>query len=141
MAVVAFASAALGGLHWASCRWKGGLCPLTLRILFFFLWSTPAATHVAVPFPCCSKSTLARLLYRFYEVTSGRILVDGQDIAQVTQRSLRQEIAIVPQEYTDTHTCTHTRVHMHMCTHAHAHADARGVACVGVRGDCELAAC
>ena len=46
----------------------------------------------------CSKSTLARLLYRFYDVSSGRILVDGQDITLVSQRSLRAEIAIVPQD-------------------------------------------
>ena len=67
--------------------------------------------HMSAPFPCCSKSTLARLLYRFYEVTSGRILIDGQDIAQVTQRSLRQEIAIVPQESVETraHACIRAR--------------------------------
>ena len=43
-------------------------------------------------------STIARLLYRFYDVTQGRILIDGQDITHVTQRSLRQEIGIVPQD-------------------------------------------
>ncbi len=44
------------------------------------------------------KSTLARLLYRFYDVISGRILIDGQDIRDVTQDSLRAAIGIVPQD-------------------------------------------
>jgi ATP-binding cassette subfamily B protein len=44
------------------------------------------------------KSTIARLLYRFYDVQAGRILIDGQDIAQVTQASLRAQIGIVPQD-------------------------------------------
>lgn len=44
------------------------------------------------------KSTLARLLFRFYDVNSGRILIDGQDISQVTQQSLREAIGIVPQD-------------------------------------------
>ena len=44
------------------------------------------------------KSTIARLLFRFYEVTSGKILIDGQDISDVTQQSLRQAIGIVPQD-------------------------------------------
>jgi ATP-binding cassette subfamily B protein len=44
------------------------------------------------------KSTLARLLFRFYEVTGGRILIDGQDIRTVTQESLRAAIGIVPQD-------------------------------------------
>lgn len=44
------------------------------------------------------KSTLGRLLFRFYDVTSGRILIDGQDIRAVTQESLRAAIGIVPQD-------------------------------------------
>jgi ABC-type transport system involved in Fe-S cluster assembly fused permease/ATPase subunit len=44
------------------------------------------------------KSTLARLLYRFYDVTGGRILIDGQDVRAVTQDSLRSAIGIVPQD-------------------------------------------
>ncbi len=44
------------------------------------------------------KSTLARLLFRFYEINSGRILYDNQDISQVTQASLRELIGIVPQD-------------------------------------------
>jgi ABC-type transport system involved in Fe-S cluster assembly fused permease/ATPase subunit len=44
------------------------------------------------------KSTLARLLFRFYEVTGGRVLIDGQDVRTVTQDSLRRAIGIVPQD-------------------------------------------
>jgi ATP-binding cassette subfamily B protein len=44
------------------------------------------------------KSTLARLLFRFYDVSGGRILIDGQDIRSVTQASLRAAIGIVPQD-------------------------------------------
>ncbi|WVO18034.1 hypothetical protein L204_105732 [Cryptococcus depauperatus] len=44
------------------------------------------------------KSTVLRLLYRFYDVQSGHIYIDGQDISQVTQSSLRQAIGIVPQD-------------------------------------------
>jgi len=44
------------------------------------------------------KSTLSRLLYRFYEISGGRILIDGQDIREVTQESLRRAIGIVPQD-------------------------------------------
>lgn len=44
------------------------------------------------------KSTILRLLFRFYDVQSGSILIDGQDIRKVTQKSLRQAIGIVPQD-------------------------------------------
>lgn len=44
------------------------------------------------------KSTLLRLLFRFYEPDSGRILIDGQDIADITQASLRRNLGLVPQE-------------------------------------------
>lgn len=44
------------------------------------------------------KSTIARLLYRFYDIDSGRIEIDGQDIRQVTLDSLRRTIAVVPQD-------------------------------------------
>ncbi|MCF7983527.1 MAG: ABC transporter ATP-binding protein/permease [Thiohalocapsa sp.] len=44
------------------------------------------------------KSTLARLLFRFYDVNGGRILIDGQDIRDVTQDSLRSAIGVVPQD-------------------------------------------
>ncbi len=59
----------------------------------------PAGTSLAVVGPSgAGKSTLARLLYRFYEPTSGRITIDGQDISAVTQASLRGAIGIVPQD-------------------------------------------
>ncbi|KAL1409516.1 ATP-binding cassette-type vacuolar membrane transporter Hmt1 [Vanrija albida] len=44
------------------------------------------------------KSTILRLLYRFYDINGGRILIDGQDISEVTQLSLRRAIGIVPQD-------------------------------------------
>ena len=44
------------------------------------------------------KSTLLALLQRFYDIQSGRILIDGQDVTQVTQQSLRESIAVVPQD-------------------------------------------
>jgi len=44
------------------------------------------------------KSTIMKLLFRFYDVTSGKILIDGQDIAGVTQQSLRGAISVVPQD-------------------------------------------
>ncbi|GGW49306.1 ABCB family ABC transporter ATP-binding protein/permease [Alishewanella tabrizica] len=44
------------------------------------------------------KSTIARLLYRFYQISQGRILIDGQEISSITLQSLRQAIAIVPQD-------------------------------------------
>lgn len=59
----------------------------------------PPGTTCAVVGPSgAGKSTLARLLYRFYDPTAGRITVDGQDIAGVTQASLRAAIGIVPQD-------------------------------------------
>lgn len=44
------------------------------------------------------KSTISRILFRFYDITSGRITIDGQDIAAVSQKSLRQNIGVVPQD-------------------------------------------
>ncbi|NUR45680.1 MAG: ABC transporter ATP-binding protein/permease [Sphingomonas sp.] len=59
----------------------------------------PAGTSCAIVGPSgAGKSTIARLLYRFYDPSAGRILVDGQDIADVNQRSLRAAIGIVPQD-------------------------------------------
>ena len=58
-----------------------------------------AGTSCAIVGPSgAGKSTIARLLYRFYDPTAGRILIDGQDIAEVNQRSLRAAIGIVPQD-------------------------------------------
>ncbi len=59
----------------------------------------PAGGTLAVVGPSgAGKSTLARLLYRFYDVSGGRITIDGQDIRIVTQSSLRAQIGIVPQD-------------------------------------------
>ncbi|RYE02984.1 MAG: ABC transporter ATP-binding protein/permease [Sphingomonadales bacterium] len=59
----------------------------------------PAGATVAVVGPSgAGKSTLARILYRFYDLTGGRVTIDGQDISQVTQSSLRANIGIVPQD-------------------------------------------
>ena len=59
----------------------------------------PAGSTLAVVGPSgAGKSTLARLMYRFYDLTGGRITVDGQDIATVSQASLRAAIGIVPQD-------------------------------------------
>lgn len=44
------------------------------------------------------KSTIVRLIFRFYDVTSGSILIDGQDVKDVTQESLRKAIGVVPQD-------------------------------------------
>jgi len=44
------------------------------------------------------KSTIARLLFRFYDITGGRITIDGQDLRDVTQESLRRNIGVVPQD-------------------------------------------
>jgi ATP-binding cassette subfamily B protein len=59
----------------------------------------PAGTSCAIVGPSgAGKSTIARLLYRFYDPLAGRITIDGQDIADVQQRSLRAAIGIVPQD-------------------------------------------
>ena len=59
----------------------------------------PAGTSCAIVGPSgAGKSTIARLLYRFYDPSAGRILIDGQDIAAVSQKSLRAAIGIVPQD-------------------------------------------
>ncbi|HSS06746.1 MAG TPA: ABC transporter ATP-binding protein/permease [Rhodanobacteraceae bacterium] len=62
-------------------------------------FTIPAGQTVAVVGTTgAGKSTLARLLFRFYDVSGGRITVDGQDIREVTQESLRRAIGIVPQD-------------------------------------------
>jgi ATP-binding cassette subfamily B protein len=69
------------------------------QILFDVSFTIPAGRTVAVVGPSGSgKSTLARLLYRFYDVSAGRVTVDGQDVREVTQASLRALIGIVPQD-------------------------------------------
>ena len=69
------------------------------QILFDVDFSVAAGTTTAVVGHSGSgKSTLARLLFRFYDVDRGVIMIDGQDIREVTQTSLRQAIGIVPQD-------------------------------------------
>jgi ATP-binding cassette subfamily B protein len=58
----------------------------------------PGRTVAIVGGSGSGKSTLARLLLRFYDVSGGRITIDGQDIRGVTMRSLRQAIGVVPQD-------------------------------------------
>jgi len=62
-------------------------------------FTVPAGKSVAIVGPSgAGKSTISRLLYRFYDVTSGRITIDGQDIRDISQDSLRAAIGIVPQD-------------------------------------------
>ena len=58
----------------------------------------PGKTVAIVGASGAGKSTISRLLYRFYDVSGGRILIDGQDISTVTQTSLRAAIGMVPQD-------------------------------------------
>jgi ATP-binding cassette subfamily B protein len=62
-------------------------------------FEVPAGKMVAIVGPSgAGKSTISRILLRFYDVVSGRVLIDGQDIRDVTQKSLRAAIAVVPQD-------------------------------------------
>lgn len=62
-------------------------------------FQVPSGSKVAIVGASgAGKSTIARLLYRFYELEAGRILIDGQDIRKVSLESLRRAIAIVPQD-------------------------------------------
>ena len=69
------------------------------QILFDVDFTIPAGTTTAVVGHSGSgKSTLSRLLFRFYDVNGGSIRIDGQDLREVTQQSLRAAIGIVPQD-------------------------------------------
>ncbi|MDN5864161.1 MAG: ABC transporter ATP-binding protein/permease [Gammaproteobacteria bacterium] len=62
-------------------------------------FTVPAGAKVAVVGPSgAGKSTLARLLFRFYDAGEGHILIDGEDIRNVTRESLRRQVGIVPQD-------------------------------------------
>jgi ATP-binding cassette subfamily B protein len=68
-------------------------------ILRHVSFTVPAGHTIAIVGPSgAGKSTISRLLFRFYDVVSGTILIDGQDIRSVTQKSLRAAIGIVPQD-------------------------------------------
>src|ERR1700734_270665 len=69
------------------------------QILNNVSFEVPAGRTVAIVGPSgAGKSTISRLLFRFYDVTGGRILIDGQDIRGITQQSLRGAIGMVPQD-------------------------------------------
>ncbi|MGH6801801.1 MAG: ABCB family ABC transporter ATP-binding protein/permease [Methyloceanibacter sp.] len=62
-------------------------------------FAVPAGKMVAIVGPSgAGKSTISRILFRFYELSGGRVLIDGQDIRDVTQASLRAAIGMVPQD-------------------------------------------
>jgi ATP-binding cassette, subfamily B, heavy metal transporter len=68
----------------------------TLKNISF---EVPAGKMVAIVGPSgAGKSTISRILFRFYELSGGRVLIDGQNISDVTQRSLRAVIGMVPQD-------------------------------------------
>jgi ABC-type transport system involved in Fe-S cluster assembly fused permease/ATPase subunit len=69
------------------------------QILKGVSFEVPAGKTVAIVGPTgAGKSTISRLLYRFYDVTGGAITIDGQDLRDVTQESLRASIGMVPQD-------------------------------------------
>jgi len=69
------------------------------EILKGISFEVPAGKTTAIVGPTgAGKSTISRLLFRFYDVTGGRITIDGQDIREVTQASLRHAIGMVPQD-------------------------------------------
>ncbi|MFT4119894.1 ABCB family ABC transporter ATP-binding protein/permease [Bradyrhizobium sp.] len=71
----------------------------TRPILKGISFEVPAGKTVAIVGPSgAGKSTISRLLFRLYDVSGGRILIDGQDIRDVTQASLRASIGMVPQD-------------------------------------------
>jgi ABC-type transport system involved in Fe-S cluster assembly fused permease/ATPase subunit len=69
------------------------------QILKNISFEVPAGRMVAIVGPSgAGKSTISRILFRFYELSGGRVLIDGQNISDVTQASLRAAIGMVPQD-------------------------------------------
>ncbi len=69
------------------------------QILKGISFTIPAGRSLAIVGPTgAGKSTISRLLFRFYDVTGGRIVIDGHDIRDLTQESLRAAIGVVPQD-------------------------------------------
>ncbi|MCC0008654.1 MAG: ABC transporter ATP-binding protein/permease [Hyphomicrobiaceae bacterium] len=69
------------------------------QILHDVSFEVPAGKMVAIVGPSgAGKSTISRILFRFYDIQSGRVTIDGQDIRDVTQASLRSAIGVVPQD-------------------------------------------
>ena len=69
------------------------------EILKGISFTVPAGSKIAVVGPTgAGKSTISRLLFRFYDVTEGRVLIDGRDVRDYTQASLRAAIGVVPQD-------------------------------------------
>ncbi len=69
------------------------------EILKDLSFTVPAGKMFAIVGPSgAGKSTISRILLRFYDVTGGRVLIDGQDLREVTQKSLRAAMGVVPQD-------------------------------------------
>jgi len=69
------------------------------QILKDLSFEVPPGKMVAIVGPSgAGKSTISRILFRFYDIQSGRVVIDGQDIRDMTQKSLRAQIGVVPQD-------------------------------------------
>lgn len=69
------------------------------KILKGISFTVPGGTKTAIVGASgAGKSTISRILFRFYDITGGSVLIDGQDVRDITQRSLREQIGVVPQD-------------------------------------------